>query len=73
MSIEQFKVGQLESPHKDLLLRSDEYGALSIGILINPKEVAIVACSTVDDVFEKMMFWADKVEQVKKTYSMKAN
>ncbi|MEA4924191.1 MAG: hypothetical protein VB084_02675 [Syntrophomonadaceae bacterium] len=73
MDIEQFKVGQLESPHKDLLLRSDEYGTLSIGILINPQEVAIVAYSTADDVFEKMMFWADKVEQVKQTYSTKTS
>ena len=71
MSIDQFKVGQLESPHQDLLLRTDEDGTLTIGVLINPKEVAIVACSTVDKVFEDMMFWADKVEQVKKAYSSK--
>lgn len=72
MDIEKFKVGQLETSIKGLLLRSDEYGTLSIGIPVNSREVAIVAFSTVDEVFEKMMFWADKVAQVKDLYSTKA-
>ena len=74
MSMKDFKIGQLETPQiEGLLLRSDENGVLSIGIPINAEEVAIVAYSTMDEVFEKMMFWADKVEQVKEEYSAKAS
>ncbi len=73
-SIANFMVGQVETPPeiKGLLLRSDENGVFSIGIPVNSKEVVIVAYSTIDDIFDKMMFWADKIEQVKNNYNAKA-
>ncbi|MGS0763555.1 hypothetical protein [Syntrophomonas curvata] len=70
MSMDEFKIGLLEKDRiPGLLLRSDENGYYVIGIQINDNEVVKVESALEDDAMRKIMYWSDRVEQIRDLYN----
>lgn len=69
MSLDEFKIGLLEKDKiPGLLIRSDENAAYYIGIQINDREVLKVDSVTENDVFEKVEYWKNKIDDIRERY-----
>lgn len=69
MSLDEFKIGLLEKDSvPGLLFRSDENGYYSIGIQINDTEVVKVGSATEDNAMERIQYWSEKMDEIKRRY-----
>lgn len=69
MRLDEFRIGLLEKDRIDgLLVRSDENGYYNIGIQINNSEVVKVDSALEDNAMEKIQYWGERVELVRRQY-----
>jgi hypothetical protein len=69
MSLDEFKIGLLDKDSvPGLLMRSDENGYYNIGIQINDTEVVKVGSAAEDNALERIQYWAEKMDDIKKRY-----